>query len=612
MTERGLPVTTAARERSTNKAIPHVSPVTVSDCLIIVRSVRLFPYKARPPIFPSRFSVSSAPIGDCERGKKGKEGMGRRNEGDERKKERGILALTGAAALAAISISLLFTALTAIKSKNNRKKTKDIPGLSVRVNPTAAEILKLADSIIAKSKEVHDSVASVPLDKVTYANAVLPLAELEAQQFPLVQSCVFQKMIATSDDVQKASAEAERRIDSHLLMCSKRDDVYRVLKAFAAKGEWISLENKYFVQRLVKDFERNGMNLTLSKREEVERLNAQINELSMTYVQNLDEDDTTIAFRESELAGLPQEFIKKCKTLDEIEEEQASVVVKVCELAESLMLSLEEAENGKLKISLRSHHVTPILEHCKLLFFVMHNIEYTMKVFQALESNTPITAVLQCRDRCKFKKVVRKVQGVISSSADDKSSARPKKFYREKWLNRESSLTMRLKGPYPYVHLRHKLARLLGYSNYADYVVELRMARTSTKVFEFLEEVSICFTDVANRELNILKDLKKKEEGDFVFGTEDLLYYVKRAEEQAFNQDSKVVFSAWCYSNTMSLILYGKLMETETWTNIKAGARPSGFWRARGSQAKVSSSHCNLRFLHYFEKKKQIPAQGYP
>ncbi|CAL5413145.1 unnamed protein product [Camellia sinensis] len=35
----------------------------------------------------------------------------------------------------------------------------------------------------------------------------------------------------------------------------------------------------------------------------------------------------------------------------------------------------------------------------------------------------------------------------------------------------------------------------------------------------------------------MLKDLKKKEEGDFPFGIEDLLYYVKRIEEQQFNLD---------------------------------------------------------------------------
>lgn len=129
---------------------------------------------------------------------------------------------------------------------------------------SASEILKLADRIIAKSKEVHDAVASVPLDKVfivsvssifpsmlfltiftfirirnsyifitflkngqvTYKNVISPLAELEAQQFPLVQSCVVPKLVSTSDKVRKASAEAEKKIDAHISSCRFSSLVY--------------------------------------------------------------------------------------------------------------------------------------------------------------------------------------------------------------------------------------------------------------------------------------------------------------------------------------------------------------------------------------------------
>lgn len=50
-------------------------------------------------------------------------------------------------------------------------------------------------------------------------NVISPLAELEAQQFSLIQSCVFPKLVSTLEDVRKASAEAERRIDAYLNLC---------------------------------------------------------------------------------------------------------------------------------------------------------------------------------------------------------------------------------------------------------------------------------------------------------------------------------------------------------------------------------------------------------
>lgn len=364
------------------------------------------------------------------------------------KRNRKVIAFTGATALLALAVNL---AISAINSHRKKTKKKDLSGSNVRINLSASEILRLADRIIANSKAVHDRVASVPLNKVTYANAVSPLAELEAQQFPLVQSCVFPKFVSVLDEVRKASAEAERRIDAHVLMCSKREDIYRVVKAIAARGEWISAESKDYIQCLVRDFERNGLNLTVTKREEMQRLQAQIDELSLRYIKNLNDDSSFLLFSEAELAGLPSEFLK----------------------------GLEKAENGKFKVTLRSNHVAAVLELCKV-------------------GTTRRMVAVAYGKKC----------GEVNLSVLENL-----------------------------LQLRHKYARLLGYLNYADYAVGRRMAKTPSKVFEFLEDISNSLSDLATKELNMLKALKRKEEGEFPFGTEDLLYYVKRVEEQQFDLD---------------------------------------------------------------------------
>ncbi|GAV80368.1 Peptidase_M3 domain-containing protein [Cephalotus follicularis] len=379
------------------------------------------------------------------------------NEGKSEKLSKGsrdhnLVALTGAAAVLALAVHFVFSALHHHKRKS---KTKDVQGSNLRLDLSAREILKLADSVILESKRVHDAVASVPLDKVTYTNAISPLAELEAKQYPLVHSCVVPKLVSTLEDVRKASAEAERRLDTHALLCSKRDDVYRVVKAFAAREEWINPEAKRYIQCLVRDFEQKGLNLSLTKREEVERLRIQIDELSLRYVQNLNDDSTFLLFSETELVGLPPEFLK----------------------------SLDKAENGKFKVTLKNHHVAPVLELCKV-------------------GTTRRTVAVAYGKRC----------GEVNFCVLENL-----------------------------VQLRHKRARLLGYSNYAEYAVDLRMAKTSTKVFEFLEDISTGLTELATRELAILKDLKKKEEGESPFGIEDLLYYVKRVQEQHFDLDFGVL-----------------------------------------------------------------------
>ncbi|XP_075082717.1 putative thimet oligopeptidase isoform X3 [Nicotiana tabacum] len=310
--------------------------------------------------------------------------------GKQQKRDRSnLIALTGAAALLAIAVNFAISAIN-----NKHRKKKEIPGSNVRVNLTASQILKLAESIIKKSKQVHDAVASVPLDKVAYVNVILPLAELEAQQFPLIQSCVFPKWLSAFEDVRKASAVADRKIDAHISMCRKREDIYRVVKALTVTGDGLSTDAKNFTH----------------------------------------------------------------------------------------FLSLEKSKDGKRKIILKSHQILPVLELCKV-------------------GSTRRAVAISYGRRC------------------------------------EANVTILEK----LIQLRHKLARLLGFANYADYATDVRMAKSSSKVFEFLESLSASLNDLAYRELSMVKALKKKEEGECPFGMEDLPYYVKRVKDQQFRMNFGVI-----------------------------------------------------------------------
>ncbi|PKA49920.1 thimet oligopeptidase [Apostasia shenzhenica] len=363
-------------------------------------------------------------------------------------KVRRIVAFSGAAALTAVVVNFV---ISIILDQSKKWKKRDLPGCCVRVNLSASEIQKLTDSIIYKSNEIYDLVASIPLEEAIYANVIAPLVDLEEYQYPLIQCCLFHKMVATSDDVRKASADAERRLDSHFQMCRKREDVYCVIKAFVRRGEWLGPEAKRYVQYLVKDYERNGANLSSSKRKEMESLKFQMEKLSLEYIQNLAKNDNFLSFSEKDLTGMPPQFIK----------------------------SLDKTESGDLKVFLKSYQVLPILEYCK----------------------------------------VGATRKFVATS------------YGQKCGQENLIILEKL------VQLRHKFATLLGYSNYADFVAEPRMAKTSTKVFEFLEEVSNKLSHLAARELSFLRKLKVEEEGDTSFGMEDIPYYIRRAKELLFNLD---------------------------------------------------------------------------
>ncbi|QIY84901.1 M3 family metallopeptidase [Chryseobacterium sp. NEB161] len=84
------------------------------------------------------------------------------------------------------------------------------------------------------------------------------------------------------------------------------------------------------------------------------------------------------------------------------------------------------------------------------------------------------------------------------------------------------------------VKLRQEKAELLGYKNFADFVLEERMAQSPEKVFEFLNELLEKATPYAQKEIEELKSLAKAD------GIEDLqsydhAFYAEKLRKQKFD-----------------------------------------------------------------------------
>ena len=77
------------------------------------------------------------------------------------------------------------------------------------------------------------------------------------------------------------------------------------------------------------------------------------------------------------------------------------------------------------------------------------------------------------------------------------------------------------------LNLKQKKAELLGYSNYADYVLEERMAKSPTKVIDFLNELLIKAKPYAEKEIEELKSLAKEDGIDEMQGYDHAFYAEK-------------------------------------------------------------------------------------
>jgi peptidyl-dipeptidase Dcp len=85
------------------------------------------------------------------------------------------------------------------------------------------------------------------------------------------------------------------------------------------------------------------------------------------------------------------------------------------------------------------------------------------------------------------------------------------------------------------VNLRLRMANLLGYATYADYVLEDRMAGTPEKVNGFIKQLLEASMPVAKKDYNDVQDFARRSGADFTIERWDWSYYAEKLKNEKFS-----------------------------------------------------------------------------
>lgn len=91
------------------------------------------------------------------------------------------------------------------------------------------------------------------------------------------------------------------------------------------------------------------------------------------------------------------------------------------------------------------------------------------------------------------------------------------------------------------VTLRHARAQILGYPNYAAYVLENRMAQTPDTVLSFLDRMKPIALKAASAELEELQTFSQAHCGPTPLKPWDIAYYSERLKKERYNFDSEAL-----------------------------------------------------------------------
>ena len=83
--------------------------------------------------------------------------------------------------------------------------------------------------------------------------------------------------------------------------------------------------------------------------------------------------------------------------------------------------------------------------------------------------------------------------------------------------------------------LKHQRAQILGYDNFADYVLEKRMAENQKNIFNLLDNLYESSYDLAKEELEEVKKIAKELDGIEKLEVWDTMYYSEKLKEKLYN-----------------------------------------------------------------------------
>ncbi|MCH7657719.1 MAG: M3 family metallopeptidase [Bacteroidetes bacterium] len=104
--------------------------------------------------------------------------------------------------------------------------------------------------------------------------------------------------------------------------------------------------------------------------------------------------------------------------------------------------------------------------------------------------------------------------------------------------------------------LRLERARLLGYKNHADYVLEENMAKEPRKVYDFLNKIWNAALPVANKEADELQKIMDAEGENAQLHPWDWWYYAEKLRQQKYELDEEMLRPYFVLENVREGVFY--------------------------------------------------------
>ena len=199
-------------------------------------------------------------------------------------------------------------------------ETKRVPVPLIEHQLTPEEILARGQAAEAKCEQALAAIVAIPDAERTFDNTVEAFEQSLMSYIDTAQRVGILKEVHTDEAVRGAAATAEENAGKYLVKVASRRELYQAMKGYLAnqgKSEGLDPAQKRLLELTMRDFRRNGLELSDEDLAKLVAIRTRMTELSTQFQQNLNENASRITLAKDELAGLPEAFVARLEKTPE-------------------------------------------------------------------------------------------------------------------------------------------------------------------------------------------------------------------------------------------------------------------------------------------------------
>lgn len=182
--------------------------------------------------------------------------------------------------------------------------------------PMPEEIERARTETLAAAERIVAEIVRVPDGERTYWNTLYRLEDVADLLLQAQGRYGFMFHVAEDPAVRAAAQQLREALEKYSNELGFREDLYRAISAYAATPEAQALtgERARLLERVLRDYRRNGFGLPPEQRARVKALKDRLVELQIAFERNIEEYEDCILVPREALAGLPESYIQRLRT----------------------------------------------------------------------------------------------------------------------------------------------------------------------------------------------------------------------------------------------------------------------------------------------------------